>query len=102
MPHDYYSSSSIRTDFLNTVVKQLVKKRHTLGLSQEDINFELGVADRLVSKWECGTRTPNVFNLYCWADVLESKLIVVPKDYDLFDQNLDPLMFKASNDNKMK
>ncbi len=66
-----------RDDFLKGPVAQLVHLRHKRNLTQEELNYRLGVADRLVSKWECGTRTPNTFNLHCWVDALDGKLIVI-------------------------
>lgn len=65
-----------RSDFLKDVVKLLIERRVELGITQEELNYRLGVADRLISKWECGVRTPTSFHLYCWADALESKLII--------------------------
>jgi DNA-binding XRE family transcriptional regulator len=59
-----------RQDFLKDVVGDLVDLRHKRGMTQEEVNHKIGVADRLVSKWECGIRTPTSFNLYCWADAL--------------------------------
>ncbi|MEQ8524715.1 helix-turn-helix transcriptional regulator [Gracilimonas sp.] len=67
-----------RDDFLMDVVGDLIKLRHRKGMTQEELNHRIGVADRLVSKWECGMRTPTSFNLYCWADALDGKLIVIP------------------------
>ena len=72
----------VRSDFLHDLVKQLVKQRHHLRITQDDLNDMLGVADRLVSHWECGVRTPSGFNLYCWADALQSKLVIIPKGMD--------------------
>lgn len=69
-----------RDDFLKDVVKQLIKRRKELGVTQEELNYKLGVADRLISKWECGTRTPTSFHLYCWADALDSKLTIAAND----------------------
>ncbi|KAB8155082.1 helix-turn-helix domain-containing protein [Kordia sp. TARA_039_SRF] len=63
-----------RNDFLKGIVSQLVARRKELGLTQDDVNDLLGVADRLVSKWECGSRTPTSFNLHCWAEALKSDL----------------------------
>ena len=68
----------IRRDFLKDVVNQLIKQRHCLDLTQEELNARLGIADRLLSKWECGIRTPTSFNLYCWAFALGLKLTVIP------------------------
>ncbi len=66
-----------RDDFLKDVVGQLVSLRHRKGLTQEELNYKICVADRLVSKWECGLLTPTSFNLYCWADALDGKLRIV-------------------------
>ncbi|MFL1013255.1 helix-turn-helix domain-containing protein [Flavisericum labens] len=68
----------VRKDFLHDVVKQLINQRHLLGVTQDELNHALGVADRLVSHWECGVRSPTAFHLYCWADALNSKLVIVP------------------------
>lgn len=66
-----------RDDFLKGLVAQLIQLRLKRGLTQEELNHRLGVADRLVSKWECGVRTPTSFNLYCWADALDGELIII-------------------------
>ena len=76
-PEIVYKTKS-RQDFLKDVVGDLVRLRHLRGMTQEDLNHKIGVADRLVSKWECGIRTPTSFNLYCWADALDGKLKIVP------------------------
>ena len=69
-----------RKDFLHKMVSQLVKRRKELGMTQEELNYKIGVADRLVSKWECGLRTPNSFNLLCWAQALDAEFILVAND----------------------
>lgn len=69
-----------RNDFLMEVVTLLIKRRLELGITQDELNHMLGVADRLVSKWECGVRTPSSFHLYCWADALESRMTIVAND----------------------
>jgi transcriptional regulator with XRE-family HTH domain len=66
------------SDFLEDVVKPMIKQRRSLKLTQEAVNYKLGMADNLVAKWECGSRTPLAFHLYCWADVLDGKLMFVP------------------------
>lgn len=71
------NTSSVRADFLENVVTQLVARRKELGLTQADIDHRLGISERLTSKWECGLRTPNSFNLYCWAQALEGSLCFV-------------------------
>lgn len=73
--------NKVRNDFLGDVVRQLIKRRKNLGITQDQLNHVLGVADRLVSHWECGVRSPTAFHLYCWADALKSELIIIPKGY---------------------
>jgi len=70
----------IRKDFLHEVVKVLAARRRELGMTQETLNRRLGMADRLLNKWECGLKSPTGFNLYCWAQALGYKLKVVPED----------------------
>lgn len=86
-----------RTDFLHEVVKQLIKQRQSLGLTQDDLNHMLGVADRLVSHWECGIRSPTAFHLYCWADALKSRLAIIANDNK--KTSISDEMEKAVNDN---
>ncbi len=50
-----------------------------MGLTQIEVNERIGVADKLVSKWECSMRRPNVYNLYNWAEVLKCKIKLVKK-----------------------
>lgn len=86
-----------RDDFLKIVVRPMIARRKELGLTQDDVNYKLGVADRLVSKWECGVRTPTAFNLLCWAQVLKGSIV--------FEAHLDPIASnsiiknKGANDN---
>jgi transcriptional regulator with XRE-family HTH domain len=70
----------VRQDFLEDVVRPMIKQRRVLKLTQEVVNHKLGVADNLVAKWECGVRTPISFHLYCWADALDGKLMFVPNN----------------------
>lgn len=96
MKFDYPQKT--RTDFLQDVVKQLVKQRHKLGITQDDLNHTLGVADRLVSHWECGVRSPTAFHLYCWTDALQGQMVFLPnKNKPL--PCVDEMVSNVSNDN---
>ena len=88
----------VRSDFLHDVVKELVRQRHRLGITQDDLNDILGVADRLVSHWECGVRSPTAFHLYCWADALKGQLVFVPNGIDTHKLILQ-LQSQSANDN---
>ena len=67
-----------RDDFLKSLISQFVNRRKSLNMTQEDVDAKMGNADRLVSKWECGLRTPTSFNLYCWAETLKTSLTIKP------------------------
>ena len=58
-------------EYLPFIRKILTAKRHSIGLTQDDLNERLGYADRLVSKWECGDRNPSTFAFECWTNTLE-------------------------------
>ena len=96
--NDYIDRTIIRNDYLRDIVRKLVEQRQKLGLTQEELNARLGIADRLISKWECGIRSPTSFNLYCWAFALGMRLTVAVND-NIPPENSAP-KFKASNDNK--
>ncbi|WP_299765168.1 hypothetical protein [uncultured Dokdonia sp.] len=81
-----------RDDFLKIVVRPMIARRKELRLTQDDVNYKLGVADRLVSKWECGLRTPSSFNLHCWAEVLKGSII--------FKTDPDPITLNSIVKNK--
>ena len=71
-----HSTGPSRTDFLAILIKAFINRRHHHGLTQEEVDVLMGNSDRLVSKWECGSRTPTSFNLYCWAETLGCSLIL--------------------------
>ena len=75
----FYQPRITRRDFLTDIVVQFVQRRKALGLTQDDVDMLMGNADRAISKWECGLRTPTSFNLLCWAEALETKIEIVPK-----------------------
>lgn len=68
------------TAYLDTLIRQFAHRRETLGLSQQKINDAIGIADRLLSKWECGVRNPSLFLAFCWADTLGCDLVLLPKE----------------------
>jgi len=65
--------------FWNDVIFPFIKRRHKLKITQMELNDRIGVADKLVSKWECGMRRPNVYNLYNWAEALKCKITLKVK-----------------------
>jgi DNA-binding transcriptional regulator YiaG len=71
-----------RDDFFADVITQLREERYKQGLTQERMNSKLGIADRLINKWECGIKSPSGFSLYCWADALDCDILIVPRGKD--------------------
>lgn len=74
------ASLTSRKDFLLEVTSQLSRMRYAKGKTQEEVNDKIGVADRLVNKWECGIKTPSGYLLMCYAEALGCKLMAVPVD----------------------
>ena len=73
-------------DPIQYVIDQLILLRKERGLSQNDLNTEIGVADRLVSKWECGERRPRFQNLLTWAAALGIDALTIPTTQDQVDE----------------
>lgn len=95
--------SKTRTDFLQEVVSQLKSKRLKQQITQQELNHKLGMADFLVTKWENGIRTPLAYHLYCWADALDSQIIVLDKKVNLEHLlKLSEEMSEVANDNDSK
>ena len=94
----YINQTIIRKDYLRDIVIKLVEQRHKLGITQEQLNDRLGIADRLLSKWECGVRSPTSFNLYCWAFALGMRMTIAANDN--FPPNDNTPKFQAQNDNR--
>ena len=55
---------------LKPLIDQLIAERKKQQLTQTKLNEEIGYTDSLVSRWECGDRTPSAFALFVWAEAL--------------------------------
>lgn len=73
-------SRKLRNDYLSKVVNQLIDIRLSKGMTLEELNYQLGVSDYLVAKWESGHKTPSMFMLYCWAKALNAEMLIVAND----------------------
>ena len=80
--HVKNTNNSSENNFLKTVIQPMIERRKLLGMTQEELNHKIGIADRLVSKWECGTRRPTSFNLFCWAEALDGEIVFIPKNIE--------------------
>ena len=58
-------------------------RREELCLSQSDLDHVMGNADGLVSKWECGDRSPGAFNLTSWATALQCRINIEEHDENI-------------------
>ena len=69
------------------MVDQLIKRRHELGMSQEQLSFEIGCAKSLIHKWEQYKRVPSGFMLGCWVEALGLQIEVTEKCEESSQQN---------------
>lgn len=65
-------------ELMRPVIETLIEARRARGLRQEDVDARIGCAERLVSKYECGTRHPSLNMLAIWCQVLGVALTVQP------------------------
>jgi ribosome-binding protein aMBF1 (putative translation factor) len=72
LPTRVYTKAPSRQEelFYRDVVAQLVARRRELGLSQEQLSYNLGVTTMMVNKWEVLIRIPSAFYLMCWCHSL--------------------------------
>ena len=66
----------LEESFLKPVVAILTMRRQFLGISQEELNFEVGCADSHLSKWEAGTHQPSIYSLLLWCEALDYRLVL--------------------------
>ncbi len=59
-------------------VDQFRLRRQSIGLTSLELDPVIGVAQGLVSKWECGDKNPSGLMLHCWAQSLGCRLLLVP------------------------
>ena len=91
--------------YLPFIRKILAARRHSIGLTQDDLNEQLGYADRLVSKWECGDRNPSTFAFECWIDTLKidvAELLRESKEQYENHYGSRPRINRCSNDNTVR
>lgn len=68
------------SQFDQEIIKKLADRRYSLGKTQEYMNHKIGCADRLINKWECGTRLPSAFSLWCWVTSLGGRIEFIWED----------------------
>jgi|TARA_R110000744_G_scaffold40658_3_gene92272 transcriptional regulator with XRE-family HTH domain len=64
---------------MKPLLEMLVKERRRQGISQHALDHEIGFTNSLVSRWECGDRTPSAFALFVWAEALGLDIKLEPK-----------------------
>lgn len=58
------------------LMRRLARRRKALGISQTEMDMEIGCANGLVSKWECGTRNISPVMLGWYAEALGVELTI--------------------------
>lgn len=82
------SYSRVPTDiekiFYGRLVTRLSQRRVEIGMTQEELDQELGVSEGQVAKWESFARLPGAFMLVCWSNRLG---IVLSTDLEQIDHH---------------
>jgi transcriptional regulator with XRE-family HTH domain len=68
--------------FAEDLISQFRMAREHSGLTQEQVDGRLGIADGLTAKWENSFRKPTLFHAYCWAEALDQKIVLSPSKKD--------------------
>jgi ribosome-binding protein aMBF1 (putative translation factor) len=76
LPGRVYTKAPSRQEeaFYRELLGQLVARRKELGISQEQLSYNLGVTTMMVNKWEVLIRIPSAFYLMCWCHALGVKV----------------------------
>ena len=61
------------------IVDQLIRRRHEVQWTQEDLAHKIGCTKSLVHKWEQYKRVPSGFMLGCWVDALGLQINITKK-----------------------
>lgn len=67
-------TDQMKRTYLKSLIRPLATHRSQIGLTQDDANEKIGIADRLINKWEVGMKLPSMFSLYCWCEALGMEL----------------------------
>jgi DNA-binding XRE family transcriptional regulator len=75
------SYSRVPTEFERQAYEDLIRRltqwRHRQGLTQEDLDLTLGIAEGSIAKWESFSRLPGAFMFACWAAALKVTLVPI-------------------------
>lgn len=66
--------------FYGETIDNLISQRKAQGLRQGDLDFQLGVSDGYVAKWESKCRLPSAFYLMLWCEALGLRLQLLEHD----------------------
>tara|TARA_R100001594_G_C3957788_1_gene244579 strand:+ start:574 stop:780 length:207 start_codon:yes stop_codon:yes gene_type:complete len=67
---------------MKPLINKLKKIRTEKNITQIELNSRIGYTDSLVSRWECGDRSPSAFALFAWVEALGYELTIQPKHND--------------------
>ena len=60
------------------LIAQLKARRKQLRISQEELEFRIGLTPRHIEKYENGRRAPNMLFLAMWCEALQLELHAIP------------------------
>jgi len=75
----------LEESFYKPMIFNLIARRKKLGLTQEMVNDEMGVAPYSVSKYEVGMRFPSLYHLLLWCEALKCDLILIQREVTMED-----------------
>jgi|RhiMethySRZTD1v2_1073278.scaffolds.fasta_scaffold158107_5 transcriptional regulator with XRE-family HTH domain len=64
----------LEEEFFRPVVTILTVRRVAMGLTQEELAWRIGCADRHLAKWEIGKHRPSLYFLLKWCEQLGYRL----------------------------
>jgi transcriptional regulator with XRE-family HTH domain len=67
-------------DYYHNLIVSLAKLRHEQGMTQADLEHELGVSESLVAKWESHQRLPSAHSIMSWCNALGVTLTLTKKE----------------------
>ncbi|GEM_PF-2283353 len=87
-PNIHYPRQDVLSDIINPLRRLRIEKQ----ITQDEVDCLMGVSEKQTSRYETGKRTPSLFTLKCWADVLDAQIVIQPY------QNDNPELFLLRKD----
>lgn len=74
-------ASAIERSYYGQLISAFRDKRKTLGLTQEQLDQRLNLAEGQIAKWESFARLPGAFMLVCWGNALGLSILATAVEF---------------------